>query len=414
MAGAAACANEVKPDCELAVIAEATLVDLAEVRPGPAREGCDFTVDARVGGEEGSLPAALALDSDGETLALLLPTEQDPLGEIQYASGIAVFDADGDVETILREPGSVAPSVTPWLGALTDDWVLWADSTSSELAALDSVIYSADRHTGEIRKLGETSRDPEGRSRTVAGYSRPTIVGDWAFWVDVPVGKDGSADRAQIVTAPLDGSSAPVVVAGRGFMATADDCSPVPALVFADPGVGEARILRVPVDAEGPGPVEVVAQIDLAADEFLEDVAACDQALGWAVTREEPAETDADDQGLAASPGTMKTTLWLTTEYGTTQFTSVAGQTLADVALNEHYLAFTQVEPGNAATHYLFRPADRALLTIPTELGAGQVFRLAGDKALWLQPQEGEAAEEAFVDLRRAEAIIATLTTPTS
>ena len=417
MAGAAACSKDEPLDCEVpaeSATASGAVVDLAVVQPRQAREGCDFTVDGSARGEGGSLPIALALDEQGAILTVVLPTQQDPLGEVHYASGVAIVDQDGEVETVLREPGSVAPNVTPWLGALTEDWVLWADSTSSELAALDSVVYSGDRHTGEIRKLGETSRDAQGLSRTVAGYSRPTIVDDWAFWVDVPIGKDGTADRAQIMAAPLDGSAAPVVAARRGFLATADACSPVPSLVFADPGVGEARIFRVPVGAEGPGQVETAAHVDLAADEFIEDVAACGQTLAWAVTRQAAAEAGEDDQSLAEGPGTTNTTLWLMTGDEVMQFTSIAGQTLADVALNEHYLAFSEVDADNAATHYLYRPADHALLTIPTELGAGQVFRLAGDRALWLQPSDGSTAEEAFVDLRLAEAVNATLTTPTS
>lgn len=416
VAGAAACTSDEPPDCGLApgsVVAAGAVVDLSDVHPGRAQEGCDFTIDARVGGEDGSLPVALALDDGGETLTVLLPTEQDPLGEVQYASGVAVVDAGGQVEAVLREPGSVAPNVSPWLGALTEEWVLWADSTSSDFAALDSVLYSVDRRTGEIRKLGETSRDAEGLSRTVAGYSRPTIVGNWGFWVDVPINKDGTSDRAQIMGAPLDGSADPVVVARRGFMATADDCAGVPSLIFADPGVGEARVFRVPVGADGPGQVETVAQFALAADESIEDIAACHDTLAWAVARQAAADGDDDSASLSAPPGTRTTTLSLVSGEETTQFTSAAGQTLADLALNEHYLAFSDVQADNAATHYLYRPADHVLLTVPTELGAGQVFKVAGDKALWLQPSDGSTAEEAFLDLRRAEAVIATLTTPT-
>lgn len=417
VSGVAACSGDERAGCEVpveSVVAGGAVVDLSQVRPVQAREGCDFAVHGRLGGGDGSLPNALALDAEGETLTVLTPTEQDPLGEVRYASGVAVVNKDGDVEMTLREPGSVAPDVTPWLGALTEEWALWADSTSSELAALDSVIYSADRRTGQIRELGETSRDAAGLSRTVSGYSRPTIVGDWAFWVDVPIGPDGESDRAQIIGAPLDGSGHPVVVAPRGFMATADDCSPVPSLVFADPGAGNARVLRVPVGADGPGAVETAAAFDLAAGEFIDDVAACGDTLAWAITRQTTADASGDDESLSVRPGLATTTLWVSSGDEATRFTSTPGQTLNDLALTEHYLAFSQVEPDNAATHYLYRAADHALLTVPTELGAGQVFRVTGDKALWLQPSGEATAEEAFLDLRRAEAVIATLTTPES
>lgn len=387
---------------------DATL-DLTAEEVEPAREGCEFERTAALAAPDDQIWLPSGLSADGRSVVVRYDLAGE--GEQESGPGVGVASESGDVRW-LRDPADTPPGDT-WLTAVTDRWAVWGDGLGeSDMLSLGAEFWAADQRTGEVRRVGDTARTADGSFRTVPQYNRPTIVGDWLFWVDPVIQPDGTVSGTRVVGVALTEPEAPVEVASDAYLTGVDQCGAEPALVYLATAVsdsvdesgrveGVAEVRRVAAGDGGVrGESELVTTISTSGGTEVTDLAVCGDTVAWSVT--EAVAID-EDTGLEAN---RREVLWIEREGMRLLVTGQESEMVRDVSVSTDWVGFSDVSiTDGLATHYLYRLDDGALFTVPTTLGLGQAgFQVSGSHASWFELRPGATATDSMADLQRVVA----------
>ena len=377
-------------------------IDLSAEEVVPAREGCDFERTAVLAAPDGQIWMPQGLSEDGRTVVVRYDLDQDEVG-----AGVGVASESGDVRW-WREPEDAAPGDT-WLADVSDRWVVWGDAPGEEdMVTLGAEFWAADQRTGEVRQVGATARASDGFYRTVPGYNRPTIVGDWLYWVDPVIQPDDTVSGMRVVGVALAEPGAPVEVASDAYLTGVDQCGREPSLVYvvkaadgngdSDAAEGTFEVRRAAVGDRGVrGEPEVLTTISPPGGAQVTDLAVCGETVAWSVT--EPLTID-EDTGVEAD---TREVLWIERDGARVLVTGQESEMVRDTSVSAHWLGFSDVSIADgSATHYLYRLDDGALFTVPTELGLSQTgFQVSGSHASWFEPRPGVTDPSTWADAQR-------------
>jgi hypothetical protein len=221
------------------------------------KEGRDYDLVATLPAKiQGVQPRYLGVSPDDMVFGDIFiedPDAEPPIGPggtaLTGRSSVFLLDPEsGKVTEVLDGAVRKEPSGVTGMDA-DDEWVVWLESLEGGFSSGRWTLYSYERGTGKIRKLGAYD-DKVVAPKAELGYERlPVISGtDAVMATSVIDRKDKLGKANQVLSAPLDGS-APLSELARGARSVDADAEGLSyvdvtgALMFRDAVSGETTVI---------------------------------------------------------------------------------------------------------------------------------------------------------------------------
>lgn len=332
-------------------------------------------------------------------------TSQATSGDTISHTAVGVSDASGtfthfaDAGTSALQSKGVDPSIARQAYSFHTRGrvVAWAETSSTNVSADNWVIVAHDLDTGTTSVLGASNElVPDGHLPGIGPDAAPSIGTSRVFWgTTYPLEPQaaGGASGYEILAAPLDGTSAPAVIAKGALLPAADgDCVAFARGWGADASVprGEITLARVC----GDGPKTPLARLTVGADGGIGNLVADGDRIAWSTVRKEgQVEGHREVTVLDLATGAL-------TSVNLSATPETSAHPVAEMSLDGDLLQWT-----TDGSHMVLDLNDNSLWSLPASEGLYVVYAaqgwvgLAGGRRGSRGPRVGHV--RALVTLRR-------------